>query len=127
VSTIGDWLASLGLSQYAQAFESNDIGMDLVSEVNDQTLKDLGVSSAGHRLRILRAITRLSAQASTGPIESSRGARFGGPSCFRANAKPATAVGPVSTGFRTYRLFGALAGVCNGIADTREETSHVKL
>jgi class 3 adenylate cyclase len=71
VSTIVTWLASLGLPQYAQAFESNDIGMDLLSEVNDQTLKDLGVSSAGHRLRILKAISKPGAQVATSPDKGS--------------------------------------------------------
>jgi class 3 adenylate cyclase len=48
--------------------------MDLLSEVNDQTLMAIGVSSAGHRLRILRAINKLNAQISTGSIDRSPGA-----------------------------------------------------
>jgi class 3 adenylate cyclase len=71
MSGISDWLGSLGLSQYTQAFESNEIDMDLLNEVNDQTLTAIGISTAGHRLRILGAINRLSAQVSTGPIERS--------------------------------------------------------
>jgi len=41
------------------AFEANDIDMDLLGQVDDQTLKDIGVSSAGHRLRIRNAISKL--------------------------------------------------------------------
>jgi len=33
--------------------------MDLLKQVNDQTLKDIGVTSAGHRLRISNAIAKL--------------------------------------------------------------------
>jgi SAM domain (Sterile alpha motif) len=74
MSAIGNWLTSLGLSQYAQAFECNDIDMDLLSQVDDQTLKEIGVSSAGHRLRIRDAIVKLRTQISADPIESSHGA-----------------------------------------------------
>jgi class 3 adenylate cyclase len=75
VSTIGDWLASLGLPQYAKAFESNDIDIDLLREVDDQTLVAIGISSAGHRLRIRSAIAKLTASVSTGPVESPSGAK----------------------------------------------------
>ena len=46
------WLAGIGLGQYADAFEANDVEMDLLKDVDDQTLKDIGVTSAGHRLRL---------------------------------------------------------------------------
>ena len=35
--------------------------MDLLAQVDDQLLKDIGISSAGHRLRIRNAITKLGA------------------------------------------------------------------
>jgi class 3 adenylate cyclase/predicted ATPase len=70
MSAIGNWLASLGMSQYTQAFESNDIDMDLLSQVDDQMLKDIGIASGGHRLRIRNAIAKLCTPA--GPIASSR-------------------------------------------------------
>ena len=49
---IRDWLESLSLGQYADAFEDNEIDMSLLSRVDDQILKDIGVSVAGHRLRL---------------------------------------------------------------------------
>ena len=49
-------MEALGLPQYADAFEANDIDADLLPRLNDQILKDIGVASAGHRLRILNAI-----------------------------------------------------------------------
>ena len=43
------------------AFEANEIGMDLLGQVDDQMLKDIGVSIGGHRLRIRNAIAKLAA------------------------------------------------------------------
>jgi class 3 adenylate cyclase len=59
MSEIGKWLVGIGLGQYADAFETNDIDMDLLRQVDDQMLKDIGVTSAGHRLRVRNAITKL--------------------------------------------------------------------
>jgi hypothetical protein len=59
MTEIRNWLGSIGLGQYAEAFEANDIDMDLLQHVDDQTLKDIGVASAGHRLRIRNAIAKL--------------------------------------------------------------------
>ena len=53
---IRHWLEELGLVQYADAFEANDIDSSLLPRLNDQALKDVGVTSTGHRLRLLRAI-----------------------------------------------------------------------
>jgi len=52
MSEIRKWLVGIGLDQYADAFQANDIDMDLLKQVDDQTLKDIGIASAGHRLRI---------------------------------------------------------------------------
>jgi hypothetical protein len=51
MSAVSKWLEAISLGQYADAFEANDVDMDLLSQVDDQTLKDIGVMSAGHRLR----------------------------------------------------------------------------
>ena len=60
MSEVRKWLEAIGLAQYAEAFEANNIEADLLGQVEDQTLKDIGVSSAGHRLRIRNAIAKLS-------------------------------------------------------------------
>ena len=60
MSEVREWLEAIGLVQYADAFEANDIDIDLLGQVDDQMLKDIGVSSAGHRLRIRNAIAKLS-------------------------------------------------------------------
>src|SRR5215471_18686441 len=72
MSEIRKWLEAIGLAQYADAFEANEIGMDLLGQVDDQMLKDIGVSIGGHRLRIRNAIAKLApapiAEATSGAI-----------------------------------------------------------
>ena len=41
MSEIRKWLDAIGLSQYADAFEANDIDMDLLAQIDDQALRDL--------------------------------------------------------------------------------------
>src|SRR6516225_2781164 len=55
---ITEWLASIGLSEYAQRFADNAIDLSVVRDLTEQDLKDLGVL-LGHRRRILRAIVEL--------------------------------------------------------------------
>jgi len=62
MTAIRRWLEELGLAQYADAFEANDIDASLLPRLNDQVLKDVGVTSAGHRLRMLGAIDGVSAE-----------------------------------------------------------------
>jgi class 3 adenylate cyclase len=59
MSAVRNWLEEIGLAQYAAAFEANDIDTDLLTQIDDQVLKDIGVSSAGHRLRLRNAIAKL--------------------------------------------------------------------
>ena len=61
MSAVRNWLEAIGFGQYADAFEANDIDMDLLARIDDQLLKDIGVSSAGHRLRLRDAIVKLAA------------------------------------------------------------------
>jgi hypothetical protein len=51
MSAVRHWLEAIGLGQYAGAFEANDIDAELLTQIDDQLLKEIGVSSAGHRLR----------------------------------------------------------------------------
>ena len=59
---VGRWLRSIGLGQHEAVFRENQIEADVLSELTDQHLKDLGIS-LGHRLRLLRAIRDLAADA----------------------------------------------------------------
>jgi len=61
MSEIRKWLEAISLGQYVHAFEANDIDIDLLRQVDDQVLKDIGIASAGHRLRIRSAIAKLAA------------------------------------------------------------------
>src|SRR5262252_9187856 len=55
---IAEWLASIGLSEYAQRFAENAIDLSVVRDLTEQDLRDLGVL-LGHRRKILRAIAQL--------------------------------------------------------------------
>ena len=59
MTEVREWLEAIGLGQYADAFEANDIDTDLLIRLDDQLLKDIGVASAGHRLRLRDAIAKL--------------------------------------------------------------------
>jgi hypothetical protein len=59
MSEVRNRLEGIGLDQYADAFDANEIGMDLLGQVDDQLLKNIGVSIGGHRLRIRNAIAEL--------------------------------------------------------------------
>ena len=75
---IADWLEKLGLGQYAPRFAENDINLAILSDLTDQDLKELGVSSLGHRRQLLRAIAELNS------------AEKGAPKLAPATAAPAT-------------------------------------
>jgi class 3 adenylate cyclase/predicted ATPase len=66
MSAVRNWLEAIGLGQYADAFEANDIDTELLTRVDDQLLKDIGVSSAGHRLRLRDAIAKMAAKSDAG-------------------------------------------------------------
>src|SRR6516165_9660505 len=57
-----EWLASIGLSEYAQRFADNAIDLSVLRDLTEQDLKDLGVL-LGHRRKMLRAIAELDATA----------------------------------------------------------------
>jgi class 3 adenylate cyclase len=56
---IANWLQNLGLGQYGQRFAENDINFAILPNLTDQDLKEIGVTSFGHRRQLLRAITEL--------------------------------------------------------------------
>jgi class 3 adenylate cyclase len=53
---IGGWLRSLGLEKYEAAFRENDIDETVLPSLTHENLKELGVASLGHRLKLLDAI-----------------------------------------------------------------------
>jgi class 3 adenylate cyclase len=55
---IARWLKRLGLDQYARAFKEHSIGFDVLPQLRDEDLKELGVP-LGDRKRLLKAIADL--------------------------------------------------------------------
>ena len=55
---VAAWLRSLGLSRYEAAFGENAIDVDVLPDLNDGDLAELGVN-LGDRKRLLKAIARL--------------------------------------------------------------------
>jgi formylglycine-generating enzyme required for sulfatase activity len=53
---ISDWLRSIGLEKYEEEFLSNDITPDILPELTNADLKEMGINSLGARKRILKAI-----------------------------------------------------------------------
>ncbi|CAM2147650.1 adenylate cyclase [Pararobbsia alpina] len=72
---IARWLESLGLGQYTQAFVANDIDDAVCGQLTDADLITLGVTSLGHRKRLLAAFAAARADTSsiaTGSVENGR-------------------------------------------------------
>jgi class 3 adenylate cyclase/tetratricopeptide (TPR) repeat protein len=60
---VGGWLRGLGLGQYEANFRDNKVDFDVLADLTDGDLQELGVP-LGDRRRLLRAITELGAQPS---------------------------------------------------------------
>ena len=69
---IEEWLASLGLGEYAARFAENDIDFAILADLTDQDLEKIGVASLGHRRKILRAIAALNG--ATAPVATAASA-----------------------------------------------------
>ena len=59
---VGAWLNHLGLEQYERAFRKNDVDASVLPELTAEDLVDLGVTSIGHRRKLLAAIAALRAE-----------------------------------------------------------------
>ena len=53
------WLRSLGLGKYEAVFRENDIDETVLPSLTHENLKELGVTSLGHRVKLLDAIAAL--------------------------------------------------------------------
>ena len=63
---VASWLRDLGLQNYVQAFCANDIDAEVLSRLTAEDLIALGVSSIGHRRKLLDAIALLHDGSATG-------------------------------------------------------------
>src|SRR5206468_11375813 len=64
---VADWLSGLGLGHYAPAFAANDIDGEVLRELTADDLIGLGVTSIGHRRKLLAAIAALRGEAPQHP------------------------------------------------------------
>ena len=52
---VGQWLQSHGFGKYTDVFAANDVGLDVLADLTDDHLKELGIT-VGDRIRFKRAI-----------------------------------------------------------------------
>lgn len=62
------WLEGLGLGRYARAFRDNNIDAALLPTLTAEDLRELGVTSLGHRKKLLAAIAALARPADAPPL-----------------------------------------------------------
>ena len=81
---VAGWLRSLGLGQYEEAFRDNDIDVEVLPHLTADDLVSIGVTSVGHRRRLLSAAAAL-------VLASQRTAGDAAPAGSPATARPAGA------------------------------------
>src|SRR5215203_4924758 len=58
---LAEWLGEHGLGQYAKTFAENNIDHSILPDLTENDLEKLGVSSLGHRKKLLSAIEAMTA------------------------------------------------------------------
>ena len=77
MSDLRDWLHKNNLEQYADAFEANDIDLDILPDLNEHDLEQLGVS-LGNRRRLLKAIAERDSKATSSKVADLEPAKAAG-------------------------------------------------
>ncbi|MGA9321916.1 MAG: adenylate/guanylate cyclase domain-containing protein, partial [Xanthobacteraceae bacterium] len=77
MSDLRDWLHKNNLAQYADAFEANDIDLDILPDLNEHDLEQLGVS-LGNRRRLLKAIAERDSKATSSKVADLEPAKAAG-------------------------------------------------
>jgi hypothetical protein len=75
---VASCLRNLGLERYEAAFRENDVDSEVLPALTADDLKELGVTSVGHRRQLLEAIVELRSQ----------GAPAGDPARFHPGRRP---------------------------------------
>jgi class 3 adenylate cyclase len=70
MKTIADWLSEVGMHEYIQRFAENGIDLEIVTDLSDEDLEKIGVTSLGHRRKLLRAIANLKAAEEVTPASA---------------------------------------------------------
>jgi class 3 adenylate cyclase/predicted ATPase len=71
---IAVWLQNLGLERYVPAFRDNDVDGEVLPELTADDLISIGVTSVGHRRKLLAAIALLGAAPLAAPLMAPRDA-----------------------------------------------------
>ncbi len=71
---IAAWLRGLGLERYAAAFGESDVDAEVLPQLTAEDLISIGVTSVGHRRKLLAGIAALTAEAPAAATAASRGA-----------------------------------------------------
>jgi class 3 adenylate cyclase len=66
---VSTWLRDLGLANYVPVFRANDIDAEVLSRLTAEDLSAIGVTSVGHRRKLLDAIVALRGDAAGGAAE----------------------------------------------------------
>jgi class 3 adenylate cyclase/tetratricopeptide (TPR) repeat protein len=67
---VADWLRRLGLEQYAPVFAANDVDGEILPELTPDDLLGLGITSIGHRRKLLAAIAAFRSDAPVSATET---------------------------------------------------------
>src|SRR2546423_4730288 len=73
---VAAWLQDLGLERYVPGFRDNDIDAEVLRKLTAEDLTSIGVTSVGHRRKLLDAIASLGMAVSTAVVAA---AAAGGP------------------------------------------------
>ena len=57
--SVSSFLANMGLEQLRDIFEQEQITMDILVEMTNDELKDIGIIAFGHRKKILKGAEKL--------------------------------------------------------------------
>ena len=88
MTDIQTWLAAHGLGKYAGEFVAQDVTPDLLPELSDADLRELGVASLGDRKRLLKAVAAASVVAANTAGVAVAGAAGATPLATRTQAQP---------------------------------------
>ncbi|KAK7693429.1 hypothetical protein QCA50_002997 [Cerrena zonata] len=74
-SHVARWLADIKCGHHAQTFRANDIRGDVLLELDQGTLKEMGLVSVGDRIRIVSGVKNLRQKYASSSIHSSASSR----------------------------------------------------
>jgi class 3 adenylate cyclase/predicted ATPase len=70
---VASWLQQLGLERYESAFRDNDVDGNVLPDLTGEDLIAIGVTSVGHRRKILSAIAALTLEAPSSVVTTAPG------------------------------------------------------